>query len=271
MHRLISITACVLFLAVPLCAQRGGGHGGGSGAHASFGGSRSGGFAAHSGGAMGGHFSGGMRTAFGPGARSAFSRGPLLRDGFRGRARFRTFGLRSLCRGFGCRGGYGYPWWGYDPWLWDWWNDDYSFDQDYYNDLARADEMNQQSLEQQRMWRQEEADGDQDAYDPYSTRPPAPQLSAPSESQNPQPSPATVLVFRDQHKEQIRNYAIVGQTLWNFARQGAERIPFARLDIPATIQANDERGIAFRVPTLNEGAGSPLAASHALSLHPTPY
>src|SRR5215471_10861019 len=198
MHRLISITACVLFLAVPLCAQRGGGHGGGSGAHASFGGSRSGGFAAHSGGAMGGHFSGGMRTAFGPGARSAFSRGPLLRDGFRGRARFRTFGLRSLCRGFGCRGGYGYPWWGYDPWLWDWWNDDYSFDQDYYNDLARADEMNQQSLEQQRMWRQEEADGDQDAYNPYSTRlHPSPQLPAPSESQDPQPSPAsrpTVLV-----------------------------------------------------------------------------
>ena len=28
-----------------------------------------------------------------------------------------------------------------------------------------------------------------------------------------------VLVFRDQHKQEVRNYAIVGQTLWNFASQ----------------------------------------------------
>jgi hypothetical protein len=285
MRRLISITACALFLAAPLCAQRGGGHVGGTGGHASFGGGRVGGFAAHSGGATGGgRFSGGMRTASGPvrsfsGSHPVFSQRPFLHDGFRGplngRVHFRTFGLRSPCGGFGCWRGYGYPWWGYDPWLGDWWNDDYSFDQDYYNNLARADEMNQQSLEQQRMWRQEEADGDQDAYDPNPTRPhPSPQLPAPSESQDPQPSPAsrpTVLVFRDQHKEEIRNYAIVGQTLWNFARQGTERIAFARLDIPATIQANDERGIAFRVPTLDEGAGIPLAASQARSLHPTPY
>ena len=288
MRRLISITACALLPALPLCAQRGGSHGGGFGGHPSFGGSHAGGFAAHSGGAIGGgRFSGGMRDASGAvrrfsGAHSAFSRGPFFHDGFRGplngRVRFRTFGFRSPCHGFGCWRGYGYPWWGYaynDPWLWDWWNDDDSFDQDYYNNLARADEMNQQSLEQQRMWRQEEADGDQDAFNPYPTRPhPSPQLSAPSERQDLQPSPSyppTVLVFRDQHKEEIRNYAIVGQTLWNFARQGTERIPFARLDIPATIQANDERGVAFRVPTLNEGVGIPLTASHALSLHPTPY
>ena len=270
MRRLISLTAFALFLAVPFWAQRGGGHGGGFGGHASFAGGHAGGFAAHSGGAIGGgHFSGGMRSASGPvrsfsGSRSAFSRGPFLHDGFRGplngRVRFRTFGFRNPCYGFGCWRGYGYPWWGYgyyDPWLWDWWNDDYSFDQDYYNNLARAGEMNQQSLEQQRMWRQEEAEGDQDAYDPYPARPhPSPQHSAPSASQGPQPAPIippTVLVFRDQHKEEIHNYAIVGQTLWNFAPQRTERIPLARLDIPATIQANDERGIAFRVPTLNEG------------------
>ena len=266
MRGLISIAAAALFLAVPLWAQHGGGHGGGSGGHASFGGGRAAGFAAHSGGAIGGgHSSGGMRTASGPlrsfsGSHSAFSRGPFLHDGFRGPlGGFRAFGVRNPCYGFACRGA-GYPGWGYayyDPWLWDWWNDDYSFDQDYDNSLAMADEMNQQSLEQQRMWRQEEADGDQDAYDPYSTRPdPPPQLSDLNQSQDPQPSPIyppTVLVFRDQHKEEIRNYAIVGQTLWNFAPQRTERVPLDRLDIPATIQANDERGIAFRVPTLNEG------------------
>ena len=252
MGRLISITAFALFVAVPLWAQRGGVRGGGLGGHASFGGGRAGSFGAHSGGATGGgHFSAGVRTA--SASHSAFARGP-------GWVRFGTFGFRNPCYGFGCRRGYGYPWWGsvyYDPWLWDWWNDDYSFDQDYHNNLSMADEMNQQSLEQQRMWRQEEADGDQDAYDPYPARPhPSPQLSARSESQEPQPSPIyppTVLVFRDQHKEEIRNYAIVGPTLWNFAPQRTEQIPLARLDIPATIQANDERGIAFRIPTLNEG------------------
>jgi hypothetical protein len=269
MRRLISITAFALFLALPLWAQRGGGHGGGSVGHASFGGGRIGGFAARSGGVIGGgHISGGMRTPSGPvgsfsGSHSGFSRGPFLHDGFRGplngQVRFRTFGFRNPCYGFGCGRGYGYPGWGYyyDPWLGEWWNDDYSFDQEYYNNLATADEMNQQSLEQQRMWRQEEADGDQDAYDPNATRPdPSPQLSAPSENQDPPPSPIyppTVLVFRDQSREEIRNYAIVGQTLWNFAPQRTERIPLARLDIPATIQANDERGIAFRVPTLNDG------------------
>jgi hypothetical protein len=270
MRRLISMTAFAVFLAVPLWAQRGGGHGGGSGGHASFGGGRGGGLAAHSGGARGGgHFSGSIGTASGPvrsfsGSHSAFSRGPFLHDGFQGpwnsRVRFRTFGLRNPCYGFGCGRGYGNPWWGYayyDPWLGDWWNDDDSFDQDYYDNLATADEMNQQSLEQQRMWRQEEADGDQDAYDPYLARPlPLSQQSAASESQDPPPSPiypSTVLVFRDQHQEEIHNYAIVGQTLWNFAPQGTERIPLARLDFPATVQANDERGIAFRIPTLNAG------------------
>ncbi len=30
-------------------------------------------------------------------------------------------------------------------------------------------------------------------------------------------APATVLVFRDEHKQEIHNYAIVGETLWNFS------------------------------------------------------
>ena len=34
--------------------------------------------------------------------------------------------------------------------------------------------------------------------------------------------PATVLVFRDQHKRQVDKYAIVQQTLWTFALQHRE-------------------------------------------------
>ena len=54
--------------------------------------------------------------------------------------------------------------------------------------------------------------------------------------------PDTVLVFRDQHKQEVRNYAIVGQTLWNFAPRRTEKIPLSDLDLPATTKANDERG-----------------------------
>lgn len=274
MRRLISITAFALFLAVPLWAQRGGGHGGG---HGGFSGGHGGGFSGHggftgghgfsghggSGGFHGGHFSGGMHGGFSHGfnrgPRTAFSHNPYLhsgfrRDGFRrrdhdhDRDRFR-FGLRT--RGFG---GWGYPWWGwgYDPWLWDWWDDNSAYNDDYYQNLAMANEMNEQSLEQQRMLRQEEASGDQDIYSRPSGN--AAQSNSPSPS-GPSPDPilpATVLVFRDQHQQEIRNYAIVGQTLWNFAPQHTQKIPLSELDLAATEKANDDRGITFSVPSSGE-------------------
>jgi len=65
--------------------------------------------------------------------------------------------------------------------------------------------------------------------------------------------PATVLVFRDQHRQEIQNYAIVGQTLWTFAPQRTQKIPLSELDIPATQKANDERGVDFRLPAAREG------------------
>jgi hypothetical protein len=64
--------------------------------------------------------------------------------------------------------------------------------------------------------------------------------------------PPTVLVFRDQHQQEVRNYAIVGQTLWNFASQRTQKIPLSDLDLVATTKANDERGLTFRVPASGE-------------------
>jgi hypothetical protein len=277
MRRLMSITAFALFLAVPLCAQRGGGHGGSFGGgghvggfsgHAGSGGVHGGSFGVRSGGVIGGSHFGGMRS--GPtrafrNSRFGASRAPFLHDGFGGRFgdhdRFRRFGFRNDCFGRRCFGGFGFPWWGYgyyDPWLWDWSNDDYSFDQDYDNNLAIANDMNQQSLEQQQMWRQEQEDGDQDAYAPDSSRSRPDQdrrFSQPA-AKDPPAAPIiapTVLVFRDQHKEEIRNYAIVGQTLWNFTPQRTEKIPLSSLDLPATVQVNDDRGLTFRVPTPTQG------------------
>jgi len=246
MRRLICITAFALSLAVPVWAQHGGGHGGGG--HAGFGGGHGGGFAGHTGIGGGGHISGGMHAGPGRGfshtARAGFSRGPFLHDGFRGR--IRSYGFRNNCYGYGCRWGYGYPWgWGYwDPW---WWDNSSSYDDSYNQNLAIAAEMNRENLEEQQMLRQEQADGDQDLY----ARREAPQPAVEQKAGTPL-MPGTVLVFRDQHREEIQNYAIVGQTLWNFAAQHTEKISLAQLDLAATAQANDNRGVTFRIPAPNQ-------------------
>lgn len=255
------IAAFAVLMTLPLWAQHGGGHsGGGHGGFAGHGGFSGG----HGGGFSGGHVSGGMRS--GPGAsrgfahapsfsQRAFSRGsfsnrPFLHDRFRG-SRSRTFGFRNNCFGFRCRG-FGYPWaYGYyDPYLWgDSGSTGYqNYDEDYERDRAIANEMNQQSLEQQQMLRQEESDGDQDIYSRNSRPSPAASESQPGTAI----MPPTVLVFRDQHKEEIGNYAIVGHTLWNFAPQRTEKIPLSNLDLPATTKANDDRGLTFRVPASGE-------------------
>jgi len=59
---------------------------------------------------------------------------------------------------------------------------------------------------------------------------------------------ATALVFRDQHVEEVRNYAIAGGTLWVLNDTAAKKIPLAQLDLPATVKMNDERGVDFQVP-----------------------
>ncbi len=266
MRRPLTLATFVLLLAtLPVVAQHGGAHAGGG--HAGFSGGHMGGFSSHP-GFSGGHISGGMHVspsssrgfAHGPSfaqrsfpqrsfQRRSFSRGPFLHDDFRGR-RNRSFRLRN-CFGFGCGYYYPYGYTGfYDPyWLWD--SGSSSYDEDYERDRAEANEMNQQSLEEQRMRRQEEADGDQDSYNQNSYPRNSEARPAPASNRTESDSPATVLVFRDQHQQEVRNYAIVGQTLWAFGPR-TQKIPLADLNLPATTKANDDRGLTFRVPAANE-------------------
>jgi hypothetical protein len=65
---------------------------------------------------------------------------------------------------------------------------------------------------------------------------------------NSQVSEPTTLVFRDQHKEEVQNYAIVDHTVWVFTTLRARKIPLSDLDVDATAKVNDERGVEFRVP-----------------------
>jgi hypothetical protein len=253
MHRPPGIVIAVfalLLASAPLWAQRGGGHGSAGG--------HGGGFAAHS-SSGGGHSFGGGRmgggTAFGgtrsfSGAHSgghsrgfaprSFSRGSSLHasPSSRGRnhsgvgVRIRTRGFRNNCYGYGC------SWWGYpylgggiDPYWW--WDHDSSSDQQYAgaaNDPGPYDQRGEQ--------------GDQDSY-ARSAPPRAPEA--------PSAGPDTVLVFRDQHKQEVQNYAIVGQTLWIFAPQRTQKVALTDLDLDATHKANDDRGVDFRVPRAGEG------------------
>ena len=56
----------------------------------------------------------------------------------------------------------------------------------------------------------------------------------------------TILVFRDGHRSEVRNYAIVGQTLWVFTEQRAQKIPISDLDVEATRKVNADRGVEVR-------------------------
>lgn len=58
----------------------------------------------------------------------------------------------------------------------------------------------------------------------------------------------TILVFRDGHQSEVRNYAIVGQTLWALTEQTARRIPISDLNTEATKKMNAERGVEIPLP-----------------------
>ncbi|HYM74784.1 MAG TPA: hypothetical protein VE377_02305 [Candidatus Dormibacteraeota bacterium] len=62
------------------------------------------------------------------------------------------------------------------------------------------------------------------------------------------PLPPTLLVFKDGHKLEIGNYAIVGATLFDLTPGHPRRIALADLDLDATRRQNDDRGITFQLP-----------------------
>ena len=68
------------------------------------------------------------------------------------------------------------------------------------------------------------------------------------------PLPPAVLVYRDGHTEELTSYSIIGgsiHTKSNYWTTGVwtRTIPVAALDIPATLQQNQERGVNFELPS----------------------
>jgi len=63
-----------------------------------------------------------------------------------------------------------------------------------------------------------------------------------------EPSDPTLLVFKDGHKLEVGNYAIVGATLIDLSAGRTHKIPLRDLDLEATRKQNDDRGVIFQLP-----------------------
>lgn len=157
---------------------------------------------------------------------TAFGRGPIIVNGFRSRGFHRHY--------FPYAGAYYWPYYGLDyPWFSD-------YDSSAY----------QQGPSQPVVVVVDPKSGD-DRYGDHSFNE---QRSSPPQAQRqPPPDPAeeqepTVLVFRDGHKQEVRNYAIIGQMLWDFDAKGTHKIPLSELDIDTTRKLNDDRGVDFVLP-----------------------
>ncbi len=93
---------------------------------------------------------------------------------------------------------------------------------------------------------------DGDASRPTSHEP-APRATAATDPDDPPDPPVasqpdTVLIFKDGHKSEVQNYAIVGGTLFDYSDGRSHKILLADLDLPATLKANDDRGVDFQIP-----------------------
>lgn len=88
----------------------------------------------------------------------------------------------------------------------------------------------------------------QDSYVPpvrdFATRHAAQQDADPPDP----PQAPTLLVFKDGHKLEVGNYAIVGATLFDLTPGHARKVALADLDLDATQKQNDDRGVPFQLP-----------------------
>jgi hypothetical protein len=84
---------------------------------------------------------------------------------------------------------------------------------------------------------------------PMDDPPPAHAASDEAAASDPEPSqPPTTLIFKDGHKLEVGNYAIVGATLFDLTPGHSRRVELADLDLDATRKENDDHGVIFQLP-----------------------
>jgi len=239
----------------------------GSSAYGQRGGGMRGGFAGHASGMSGSHGMGISRPGFG-GARVGFApargfsgprmvHGPRFRGngffgGFRNRNFRFTFGHSCWANPIFCRGRFGrrfFPWYaGYYPFAYypyDGLGYDYRYEAQptdssvhvptptsYNEELQASVESlsNQVADLREELVRQREVQ------------------SSPANPPNQDKSTPTVLIFHDGRRIEAENYAVAGKTLWIFNELRARKYPVSDLNMEATRNANEERGLSFVLP-----------------------
>lgn len=82
------------------------------------------------------------------------------------------------------------------------------------------------------------------AVPPAPVAPQAPSAPPPVAEQTP-PEPPITVVLKSGRKLQVHNYAVMGQTFWDFSAQPARRIPVEKINVPASINASNANGAEF--------------------------
>jgi hypothetical protein len=77
--------------------------------------------------------------------------------------------------------------------------------------------------------------------------------AAPGSNSRPE-LPPTLFIFRDGHREESSDYSIISGAIYargDYWTTGSwsKKILIANLDVPATLRANQERGVHFRLPS----------------------
>ncbi len=81
----------------------------------------------------------------------------------------------------------------------------------------------------------------------YQAQPSSP-VAATGPRAKSEPDTLVTLVFRDGHRSTIKNYAIVGSTIWILSDRSARKVPLSDLDIAATQRVNDDNGVELHLP-----------------------
>lgn len=287
MKRLASVALLVAWFALPLCAQRGGGHSGGFGGH--FSGGFHGGFAGHAGGGFRGGFAGprisaprfsgrfaarpyGFYARPGYGARTYRSYNRYNYNynynrnhgGFRAPYRRERRGDRQFRRPY--ISGYGYPFF-YSYILPDWvglgplgcYQDFEIYGGDDADDYGPwCDEPMAPDTGQPPIYGNDGYYGDNGSESPDYAPPTIspPNYAPPPPPDLPQQAPAneivTTIVFKDgRPAERVHNYALTPSTLYVLDAHKQD-IPIGQIDLSATEKVNRAAGIEFQVPVSAE-------------------
>ncbi len=57
--------------------------------------------------------------------------------------------------------------------------------------------------------------------------------------------PPLILIFRDGTRTEVRDFAVVGQVFWDLSGHPTRKFPISQLNLEASIQANEARGVEF--------------------------